>query len=399
MVEEDQTPSSGGQDHGIRGDSADYRQLFLSGAPMMDLRAPVEFARGAFPGVVNLPLLTDPEREAVGTCYNREGQEAAIRLGHRLVAGSTRAARIEAWAAFARAHPTGYLYCFRGGLRSQIVQTWLREEAGIAYPRVTGGYKALRGFLLAFLEAIITVQPLRLLGGLTGSGKTELIARHPWGLDLEGHARHRGSAFGSRLGGQPAQIDFENQLSIDLLRKTAQSPHPLPWVLLEDEGQHIGRCALPLCLRQAMARAPVIWLEAPLEERVRRIQDDYIHGQLAEHLAAAPATPAGVAAAHGAFGEQLRGGLQRMAKRLGEVRYRQARQYLDAALAAQVRDQDCSGHGAWIRLLLSEYYDPMYAYQRTRLADRLCFSGDRRAVEDWLAPSPSSSNGHIPSAN
>lgn len=104
----------------MRDDTDDYAKLFLNGVPMMDVRAPVEFGKGAFPGVINLPLMTDLERHKVGTCYKQHGQQAAINLGHRLVSGEVKAARIEAWSHFARQHPEGYLYCFRGGLRSCI---------------------------------------------------------------------------------------------------------------------------------------------------------------------------------------------------------------------------------------------------------------------------------------
>src|SRR3546814_8695178 len=73
----------------------------------------------------------------------------------QLVSGQVKARRVAAWAEFARAHPDGYLYCFRGGLRSQISQAWLKDEAGIEYPRVIGGYKAMRGFLLQTIEDAI----------------------------------------------------------------------------------------------------------------------------------------------------------------------------------------------------------------------------------------------------
>lgn len=125
---------------------SDFRHIFLNDVPMMDVRAPVEFAKGAFPGVLNLPLMNDEERQKVGTCYKQRGQEAAIALGHSLVSGEIKNGRIAAWAAFAKVHPHGVLYCFRGGLRSQITQQWLQSEVGIAYPRVIGGYKAMRTF-------------------------------------------------------------------------------------------------------------------------------------------------------------------------------------------------------------------------------------------------------------
>ncbi len=141
---------------------------------MMDMRAPLEFAKGAFPGAHSLPLMTDEERAAVGRCYKREGQQAAITLGHELVSGEVKARRLAAWVDFARRHPSGYLYCFRGGLRSQTVQQWLRE-AGIDYPLVLGGYKAMRRFLLEELERSVAAADIVLVAGKTGTGKTRVI--------------------------------------------------------------------------------------------------------------------------------------------------------------------------------------------------------------------------------
>src|SRR3990167_5983737 len=97
----------------MRDNTADYRDIFLNDLPMMDARAPVEFSKGAFPGVLNLPLMDDSERQRVGTCYKQHGQDAAIALGHQLVSGQVKAERVAAWAAFAKANPHGYLYCFR----------------------------------------------------------------------------------------------------------------------------------------------------------------------------------------------------------------------------------------------------------------------------------------------
>ena len=130
-----------------RPDTDDYRALFLADSPLMDMRAPAEFSHGAFPGAVSLPLMTDEERAQVGLCYKQQGQAAAIELGLQLVAGQLREERMAQWVEFAHEHPGGYLYCFRGGLRSQTVQQWLRDQ-GIDYPLVKGGYKAMRRFRL-----------------------------------------------------------------------------------------------------------------------------------------------------------------------------------------------------------------------------------------------------------
>lgn len=121
--------------------------------------------------------MNDVERQKVGTCYKQHGRQAAIEMGHQLVSGKTKAERLQAWADFARAHPDGYLYCFRGGLRSKIVQQWLKDEMGIDYPRVVGGYKAMRHFLLDTIEQAVEQCEFILVGGMTGTGKTEVLAQ------------------------------------------------------------------------------------------------------------------------------------------------------------------------------------------------------------------------------
>ena len=80
----------------MRDNTEDFRQLFLQNVPLMDVRAPIEFGKGAFPQAVNLPLMNDSERQKVGTQYKQQGQAAAIELGHQLVRVKLKAARIDA---------------------------------------------------------------------------------------------------------------------------------------------------------------------------------------------------------------------------------------------------------------------------------------------------------------
>ena len=219
-------------------------RIFLEDVPLIDLRAPVEFKEGAFPNAVSLPLMTDDERAQVGTCYKQQGQAAAIELGHKLVGGAVRAARIEGWLAQLRQQPDALLYCFRGGLRSQTVQQWLADE-GVIRPRVAGGYKELRRFLIDTQESASAQCHWSVLTGMTGSGKTHMLAKIAQSVDLEGHAHHRGSSFGQLPGGQPSNINFENRLAIELLKRRHQGEHAF---VVEDESRLIGRCALPLNL-------------------------------------------------------------------------------------------------------------------------------------------------------
>ena len=360
----------------MRDNTSDYRQLFLDDVPMMDARAPVEFAKGAFPGVVNLPLMDDGERQKVGTCYKQHGQQAAIELGQRLVDGALKAQRIEAWAAFAKANPEGYLYCFRGGLRSQIVQQWLKSEAGIDYPRVIGGYKAMRGFLIDSTEQALAQCRFILVGGMTGTGKTEVLAQLGNSLDLEGHANHRGSSFGKRATAQPGQIDFENALAIDILKKRAAGQEQF---VLEDESRIIGKCALPLELYQGMQHFPLVWLEDSLAGRVERILKDYVIDLSAEFIALQ-----GAEEGFKAFAERLQQSLANIVKRLGGERYQRLAAIMDQALLEQENQGTVDLHRAWIEALLVEYYDPMYTFQRESKAGRIEFVGEQAAVVEFL---------------
>lgn len=349
-----------------RPDGDAYAALLLADVPLIDTRSPAEFAQGALPGAVNLPLMQDDERVQVGLCYKRKGQAAAIALGHELVSGNLKAARVQAWREFAERHPRGYLYCFRGGLRSQIAQQWLRE-AGCDYPRITGGYKAVRRFLLDNLETQTGQLPLRVLSGQTGSGKTALLQSLPATVDLEALANHRGSAFGKRVGGQPMQVDFENALSLALL-KHAHSGGGRP-LLMEDESQLIGRIALPECLRRAMQRAPLWVLEVPLAERVQHTYENYILHNLHDWQAAH-----GKAAGFEAFAAELQQALRSLHRRLGGLRFERLSAQMASALVAHQQGRP-ERHRVWIRGLLQEYYDPMYAYQLGLKAGRVAFRG------------------------
>ena len=143
-------------------DLDNLESLLRDDTPLIDTRSPVEFAKGSLPTAINLPLLMNDEREAVGTCYEEHGQEAAVRLGHELVSGERKAERVEAWQCFASQHPEGALFCFRGGMRSEIAQRWLKD-AGVDYPRIKGGYTAMRRWLSESTDQLIEHTPLLLL--------------------------------------------------------------------------------------------------------------------------------------------------------------------------------------------------------------------------------------------
>jgi tRNA 2-selenouridine synthase len=354
---------------------SDLRALLLAGTPLLDVRAPVEFAHGALPGAENRPLIDDEERHRIGIEYADEGQDAAIELGHLLVEGERRTARIAAWHDFATRHPDGVLYCFRGGMRSRIAQQWLYEASGIRMPRVRGGYKALRRFLIEEIERIAAhCQPL-LIGGRTGVGKTRFIQPIAAAIDLEALAWHRGSAFGRHATPQPVQIDFENRLAIALMRHEASGHRHL---ILEHEGQAIGSLHLPNTFFQTMRNAPLLLLEATLEERIDNTFAEYVIAARAEYIARDGSEMGAIA-----WADYLRNSLSRVARRLGGSRYQAIHQELTAALADPYSN-DRARHHAWISQLLSDYYDPMYDYQIANNRDRILFQGRAEELNNLL---------------
>lgn len=340
----------------------------------MDMRAPIEFSQGAFPTSFNHPLMLDDERQAVGTCYKKQGQAAAIQLGHRLVGGEKKEARVAQWKAFCEANPTGYLYCFRGGLRSQLSQQWLKE-AGIDYPFVEGGYKALRGFLLETLDSI-NQQPLTIVSGCTGNGKTPLINSLKSGLDLEGAANHRGSSFGRYVSPPRTQISFDNTLAVDMLKKQAQGCQSF---ILEDEGRNIGSVTVPLSFQKEMQTAPIVVIDDPIDVRLARLVDDYIKRMQADFV-----TNHGDAEGWKRFGLYLEKGLFSIRKRLGSERYRNILGLQQRALTMHQQTGSIAGHLDWLALILEQYYDPMYNYQLSKKEDRIVYRGTYDDVHAWL---------------
>lgn len=353
-----------------------YRELFLSDTPLIDVRAPVEFSQGAFPHTCNLPLLNDEERHAIGIRYAELGQEQAIELGHQLIQGDLKDKRIQEWYEFTQQYPNGALYCFRGGMRSKISQQWLYEATGVAYPRIEGGYKALRRFLLNALDTSMQTLQMLVVGGRTGVGKTLLLQRIEQQIDLEGIYRHRGSSFGYRVTPQPSQIDIENNLAIALLKHQYNNVHKL---VLEDEAPNIGSRSVPTAIMHAMQQAPLILIEAEIDSRVNAVFDEYINIALAEFEQIH-----GEALGFEIWAHRLREAMDRIQRRLGDQRHRTLEAVLNDAIRQQQIDNDREHHKNWIRVLLLEYYDPMYDYQLERKKDRVVFRDDLEGVLDYL---------------
>lgn len=350
------------------------RQLLANETPIIDVRAPIEFNQGAMPNAINLPLMNNEERAAVGTCYKQHGSQKAVELGHQLVKGEIKAHRVAAWREACERFPSGFICCARGGMRSHIVQKWL-AEIGIDYPLIEGGYKALRQATIEMTNELVQ-RPIILIGGCTGNGKTTLVRSLPEGIDLEGFAHHRGSSFGRTVEAQFAQATFENYLAVDMLKK---SPYHSRWVL-EDEGRAIGANGLPESLRIQMATARLVVVDDPFERRMARLKEEYFDRMTHDFIEAY-----GEEKGWQEYSDYLHHGLYAIRRRLGAQRAAELTQLLDNALAAQKMSANTEVHFSWLSPLLKEYYDPMYRYQLSKKQDKIIYTGSYEEVEQWFA--------------
>lgn len=261
---------------------------------VLDVRSEGEYGHAHIPGAYSLPLFSDEERKVVGTAYKQESREQAIKIGLDYFGAKMRKmveqveeikAKIKNEKLKSPGNDAGYtdnnktstpilVHCWRGGMRSAGV-AWLLDLYGFEVYTLAGGYKSFRNWVLGRFE-----QPyvFKVLGGYTGSGKTELLKqlkneKHPV-IDLEDIAHHKGSAFGA-LGQlqQPTQEMFENKLAWQLFRVAMQAGDGHIWI--EDESSRIGSVNLPQAFWKTMRQSPVFFLDIPFDERLDFIMNGY----------------------------------------------------------------------------------------------------------------------------
>lgn len=236
---------------------------------LLDVRSPGEYEQGHIPGAFNLPLLDDEERAQVGTTYKESGREEAILLGFDLT-GHKWCGFIEKALELAPDKKVS-VYCARGGMRSGIM-AWALDLYGFDVSKIKGGYKRYRNWAL---EQFQEEYPFIILGGLTGTHKTEILLemekKGEQIIDLEGLARHQGSAFGSmNKMTQPTQQQFENELAIRLHDMSRERQ-----IWIENESRTIGRRVIPPFVWKQKQNSVVIELQIPDQQRVDFLVEEY----------------------------------------------------------------------------------------------------------------------------
>jgi len=298
--------------------------------PVIDVRSPSEFSAGHIPGAFNIPLFDDSERAKVGTKYKKEGRIKAILEGLEL-AGPSISSKLGEAISLAR---DGRLlvHCWRGGMRSEAM-AWLFSMGDISSEILDGGYKSYRHYVL---EKLGEKRNYIILGGLTGSGKTEILkymkSLGPQVIDMEGIACHKGSAFGSL--GQPHQPTSEHfaNLLCDELRRCDENR--VVW--LEDESKSIGTVFMPDQFYNNMQESPVIALIMDVQTRMPRLLKEY-----SEYP-----------------GDKLKLSVHRISKRLGGDNTKESMESID------------SGNFARAIEITLHYYDKTYMFGLKRRPEK-----------------------------
>jgi len=334
----------------------------LSNVSNIDLRSENEFKKGSIPQSVNIPILNNDQFKKVGIEYKKNGSDAAIALGHSLVKGSLKENLIHHWTEHLKKNPECLLYCFRGGMRSEIAVKWL-NDCGVKVNRLKGGYKNFRNWVISqHLDIENYIKDWIIIGGLTGSGKTDFLRSFKESIDLERIANHRGSAFGIRDGGQPTQSNFENILTLDYLN------HKYEKLILEDESRTIGRAGLPGFWYQKMQSSKLIILEVDDDKRAENIYYEYVYDEINNGNS------------EDKLLEKYLGSLNNIKRRLGNVVYDNIKDLMKSAFHQNEKEI----HKEWILTLLTSYYDKMYSYKLDMRKDFIVHKGEIESCRDYI---------------
>lgn len=296
----------------------------------IDVRSQSEFAEDHIPGAVNVPLLTDEHRVIVGTIYHKEGNEQAKIEGFRLFSRRYQEFMDEMRNLIRPGVPT-FVYCWRGGSRSEYVAEMLQALDFQDIYKIAGGYKRFRAYALQRIADWCTEKKAIVLHGYTGAGKTDLLARLTAKgapvLCLESLAQNSGSVFGNVFfrEAQPSQKQFES-LIFDYFMKSDSR-----FFFAESESKRIGNVFVPDPLMDAIRTGIHIDVQTTPENRVENLYRDYV---------------------------ERGGGVDSLIQPLNRLRKRMGNEPVDAMIQ-QLQEGDFK---AVIRPLLFDYYDPLYQY-------------------------------------
>ncbi|MFC7064173.1 tRNA 2-selenouridine(34) synthase MnmH [Halobacillus seohaensis] len=313
---------------------------------LIDVRSPSEFENGSIPGSINIPIFTDKERAEVGTLYTQVSVQAAKDRGLEIFSDKL-PTFIEK---FKQIEGPKAVYCWRGGMRSKTAATVI-DLMGISVSRLIGGVRSYRKWVVDSLDSFEMKPNVYALNGYTGAGKTiilnELIKKGLPAIDLEGRAQHRGSIFG-QIGLNPNNQKTFDSLLLDDLIQLQDSP----FTITEAESKRVGKVTVPDFLLRKMEQGTEIFIDMPIEERVRNILTEYQPWNYPEEFLRA---------------------------------FKLIKKRIHTPIATQIeKDLLAENYSSAVQLLLEYYYDPRYEHSREQYPSDRSYTIQVKDVDDAI---------------
>lgn len=291
---------------------------------LIDVRTPKEFKTEPIPGSINIPVLLDEERVAVGTAYVQQSKELAKELGVKYI--SQRLPEIfKQVQELSGKYKKLVFFCARGGMRSGTISS-LFASLGYKCLKLEGGYKSYRDFVIKNIPVVNEGVRYVVLHGRTGIGKTKILNKleklgYPV-MDLEKMADHKGSFFGSLCEKRKqSQKRFESEV-FQFLLKNKNS-----YVIAESESKRIGDVYVPESVYASLVSGYHLMADTTLEHRVEVLMEDYSE----------------------ASKDELRECLKKIGRYIPKKKLTEYIEMLDADKIAELAG-----------IVAVEYYDPLY---------------------------------------
>jgi len=297
----------------------------------IDVRSPKEYYEDTIPGAINMPILTDEEREHVGYIYKQVDIEQAKELG--LKYASQKLSRY--YKKVNEIKESGKdiaLFCYRGGMRSFSLAS-VFNVMGIDVYLVQAGYKSYRKCVIENLKTFENKFKFIVLHGYTGVGKTKILKllkeKNEPVLDLEYLASNSGSVFGNIVfqGRSNTQKRFESLL-LEQLKSIKEN-----YIFVENESKRIGNVFVPDFLFKNITEGYNILINTSLENRIQNILDDYVNINIENK------------------DEKIIDAIIKLRKKLGNKKVNE--------LVDKIKVVD---YAYVIEELMLKYYDPLYQY-------------------------------------
>jgi tRNA 2-selenouridine synthase len=248
---------------------------------IIDARSEKEFNESHISDAINFPVLSDRERHNVGLIYKKYSQKAAFYLATQYADPKINEFRNFLLKNNARKNNI-IVYCWKGGGRSKYLSKMIMD-CGYIPLIIRGGFKSSRRTVYDYFYYQDFPYDLIEITGCTGTGKTELLKSiidyYPI-IDLEDSAKHYSSLFGfipykiKNISPVQNQSAFENNIHNSIM-ENRKKYHNHSCYIVESESKKIGDFLIPDNLYKKINSAKCIKLECSIENRVKRINENY----------------------------------------------------------------------------------------------------------------------------